>query len=772
MPRSVVTGGAGFLGSHLCERLLAEGHSVVAVDNLLTGSRDNLKGLRKNPKFTFVRQDVTEELTIPGKVDFVLHFASAASPVDYARFGIQTLKANALGTHRTLGLAKAKKARYLLASTSEVYGDPEVNPQPETYWGHVNPIGPRSVYDEGKRFAEALSMAYHHRHNLPVRVVRIFNSIVGTEPVWLLNDHRLHLEPIERYFDGRKPGASVFVPCFDPSDGRVKTFWASAVLQIPFQGLVYTLTTTYGRSVTVTGDHSVFTHDSSMRPRPIPVSRLKRGMRIAVPARLDIPTVDVKQIDIARHIIETEPEPTLWEFDLWDSTFRRQIVQKRVEIFHYLIKRLRPKIPGSAYASVTRWKRSGCVPLAIVKAFGLTWTNQSRISCSSGPRPALAMKNRVRITNDVLWLLGLYLAEGCRSCSSKSYHVTLASDGEYIRRASKIIESGFGVHVGQVPYTPGGCPSAHVSSKAFAWALARTLGLGEKRVPSWILQLPLERAKHFLQGYNDGDGTHSGKYLGRRIDFTTSSLDLANDLRVLLLKFGVVAAIGRYTTTYKQMYGDRRFPFYRISLRGLSTYDILRWDRGLAQTIQRKRTGDIVWAQVKHIIRKRYKGFVYDLSVPGAENFVAGEGVFCHNTYGPRMRLSDGRVIPNFIGQALGGQPLTVYGDGSQTRSFCFVDDLIEGIWRLLTADAVDGPVNLGNPDERTIGDMAAIIQKLMGKEVGLLHKPLPPDDPKVRCPDITKARKILGWEPKVPLEDGLRRTIAFYREQGPATRR
>ncbi len=313
MPRSVVTGGAGFLGSHLCERLVAEGHRVVAVDNLLTGSRANLKELLRNPKFTFLKQDVTEELTIPRTVDYVLHFASAASPVDYAKYGIQTLKANALGTHKTLGLAKAKKARFLLASTSEVYGDPEVNPQPETYWGHVNPIGPRSVYDEGKRFAEAMAMAYHHRHGIDVRIARIFN-------------------------------------CF-----------------------------------------------------------------------------------------------------------------------------------------------------------------------------------------------------------------------------------------------------------------------------------------------------------------------------------------------------------------------------------------------------------------------------------GPRLRLDDGRVIPNFVGQALRGEPLTVYGDGSQTRSFCYVDDLIEGIWRLLTAPAVDGPVNIGNPEERTVAEMAAIVQRVMGKQVGVVHKPLPPDDPKVRCPDITKARTVLGWEPKVSLEDGLRRTIAFFQERAKA---
>lgn len=306
MTRTVVTGGAGFLGSHLCERLLKEGHEVVCVDNLLTGTEANLASFRKDPHFTFLRHNVTEDLFLDGPVDFVVHMASAASPVDYAKYGIETLKANALGTHKMLGLAKAKSAVFLLASTSEVYGDPEVNPQPETYWGHVNPIGPRSVYDEGKRFAEALTMAYHYRHGLEVRIARIFNS------------------------------------------------------------------------------------------------------------------------------------------------------------------------------------------------------------------------------------------------------------------------------------------------------------------------------------------------------------------------------------------------------------------------------------------------------------------------YGERMRLNDGRVIPNFIGQILQGKPLTIHGDGKQTRSFCYVDDLIEGIWRLLKSKETS-PVNLGNPDERTILELAELVQKVAGKHVGIVHTPADPEDPHVRCPDIAKARKVLKWEPKVPLEDGLRRTCEYF---------
>ncbi|HEX2040400.1 MAG TPA: UDP-glucuronic acid decarboxylase family protein [Acidimicrobiales bacterium] len=174
--RVVVTGGAGFLGSHLCRRLLERGDEVVAVDNLVTGDLDNVADLFGREGFTFVRHDVSNFVHVPGPVDAVLHFASPASPRDYLELPIQTLKVGSLGTHNLLGLAKDKGARFLLASTSEVYGDPQVHPQPETYWGHVNPVGPRGVYDEAKRFAEAMTMAYHSAHGVDVRIARIFNT--------------------------------------------------------------------------------------------------------------------------------------------------------------------------------------------------------------------------------------------------------------------------------------------------------------------------------------------------------------------------------------------------------------------------------------------------------------------------------------------------------------------------------------------------------------------------------------------------------------------
>lgn len=173
---SVVTGGAGFLGSHLCERLIAEGHYVVCIDNLITGDVANIAHLFGSERFRFVKHDVTEYMFIDGQVDNILHFASPASPIDYLKLPIQTLKVGSLGTHKALGLAKAKKAKFLLASTSEVYGDPLVHPQDESYWGNVNPIGLRGVYDEAKRFAEALTMAYHRYHGLETRIVRIFNT--------------------------------------------------------------------------------------------------------------------------------------------------------------------------------------------------------------------------------------------------------------------------------------------------------------------------------------------------------------------------------------------------------------------------------------------------------------------------------------------------------------------------------------------------------------------------------------------------------------------
>ncbi|TDJ75264.1 MAG: SDR family oxidoreductase [Planctomycetota bacterium] len=199
-PRALITGGAGFLGSHLCERFLAEGYEVICMDNLITGDLQNIEHLFADPYFHFEKRDVTEYIHVVGELDAILHFASPASPIDYLEFPIQTLKVGSLGTHKALGLAHAKQARFLLASTSECYGDPLVHPQSEDYWGNVNPVGPRGVYDEAKRFAEAMTMAYHRFHGVATRIVRIFNTY---GPRMRLNDGRALPAFMSQAIEGR-----------------------------------------------------------------------------------------------------------------------------------------------------------------------------------------------------------------------------------------------------------------------------------------------------------------------------------------------------------------------------------------------------------------------------------------------------------------------------------------------------------------------------------------------------------------------------------------
>lgn len=234
--RILITGGAGFIGSHLCDYYITHGHTVIAMDNLITGSLDNIAHLRDNPRFSFIHHDVTNYIDVDGPLDAILHFASPASPKSYLDYPIQTLKVGSLGTHNALGLAKSKNARFLLASTSEVYGDPQVHPQREDYWGHVNPIGPRGVYDEAKRFAEAITLAYHRTHQLETRIVRIFNTY---GPRMQLDDGRvvpnfigqaLRGEPLTVHGEGSQTRSFTFVS--DLVEGITRLFESNEILPV------------------------------------------------------------------------------------------------------------------------------------------------------------------------------------------------------------------------------------------------------------------------------------------------------------------------------------------------------------------------------------------------------------------------------------------------------------------------------------------------------------------------------------------------------------
>ena len=293
--RVLVTGAAGFLGSHLCDRLLAEDHRVVGMDNFLTGNPANIAHLRKHPSFQFVLHDVANFVEVQGPLDGVLHFASPASPVDYLDYPIQTLKVGSLGTHKALGLSRSKGARFLLASTSEVYGDPLVHPQPESYWGNVNPVGPRGVYDEAKRFAEALTMAYHRYHKLDTRIVRIFNTY---GPRMRPKDGRvvsnfivqaIKGDPLTVYGDGSQTRSFCYVD--DLIDGIVRLFERG------------------GSDPTNIGNP----HEFTVRQLAEIVLRLtgSRSTIVAQPLPTDDPKVRQPDIRHARQTLDWEPRVSL-----------------------------------------------------------------------------------------------------------------------------------------------------------------------------------------------------------------------------------------------------------------------------------------------------------------------------------------------------------------------------------------------------------------------------------------------------------------------------
>jgi UDP-glucuronate decarboxylase len=788
MPTSLVTGGAGFLGSHLCDRLLERGHRVICVDSLDTGSLKNISHIREG-EFRFEMLDITSHYEIDEPVDFVYHMASPASPIDYARLPLHTLKVGAYGTHNTLGLAKAKRARFLLASTSEVYGDPLVHPQPETYWGNVNPIGPRGVYDEAKRYAEALSMAYLRQQGVDTAIARIFNSITADEQVLYDDGRELRRESVEELafrLAGRAvpavhagQGAGALAPAELPTgteypltDVRVPAFAdgghmvcapASALIAHPTDQRCFEVTTGYGRSIKVTGDHSVFVEGELGEPEAKPVAQLELGERIAVARRIHVPERDRTEVSMLEVWRFAEGDP--WSLYVEAPGLGALAWAQRRDLFGLLVSERRndgPNWRNGARTKLIRMRESNRLPLPILQRVTERIPDGASVRMRVPGRSA-SLPARIEITDDFLWLLGVYVAAGCMLEQGRHALVALGGGEELLDRAQGIIERSLGLQAVRPALSDRRAGALLVHSKLLLRLLDH-LGFdgNRKRIPGWILGLPLSRLKWFIEGYREGDPVHSGEKLApaKRHEFSTVHDELKDDLVVAFARFGLVPAVGGYSS--RERTGQSECPFWRLTLCNVRPWSPLSWDRGVEQRLNARCDKDLVWAAVNDIREIDATPLVYDFSVPGLENFWAGTGVLAHNTFGPRMRPHDGRAIPTFLRQALSDKPLTVFGDGSQTRSFCYVDDLVRGLIGLVESGVHD-PVNIGNPNEMTLLEMANLVVEVTGSRSEIVFEALPIDDPQVRQPDITRARDLLGWEPEIEIRDGLRRTIDQY---------
>jgi UDP-glucuronate decarboxylase len=766
--RIVVTGGAGFLGSHLCDRLLERGDEVVALDNLITGNVANIEHLFGTPGFTFVEHDVSRFIWVPGPVDAVLHFASPASPKDYLEMPIQTLKVGSLGTHNGLGLAKDKGATFFIASTSEVYGDPQVHPQTEEYWGHVNPVGPRGVYDEAKRFAEAMTMAYHTHHGLDVKIVRIFNSILGDEQV-LFDDgevlHRCRADELHARLGDAVDLEGWSVPAFG-SDGRIGSAETSAFVGHPTDATCFEVRTQYGRSIRVTGDHSLFVRGDDGIPVAKPVSALTTDDRVAIAKRIAVPERDRSFVRMTEVWDAAGGDP--WMLLVRGDGLGDVAWTRRRELFDILAARRRPDSPvwrSILWGEIARHHERDQLPLAALRLLGLDVPPGSRVRLRT-PGKSHDIPELIHLDDDLLWALGLWIAEGTWvEDRPKNACIIWSCEDHLLDRVEKVLDRQLELPATRTPGSPKRAASLRVNSSLLL-TLLRHLGFGPgpRTIPGWILGLPLERLGQVLEGYREGDGVHSGAKFEEAIrhEFSTTSVGLKDDLIVALARFGICPSVGRYETTNRAVSGDRRFAFWRITVPRVEPWSPLEWHRGVHQTMQCPSDEDLVWAAVKSIEPIEATPLVYDFCVPGLENFWAGSGVMAHNTFGPRMRPKDGRVVSNFIMQALQGDPITIYGDGTQTRSFCYVDDEVAGFLALLDSDET-GPINIGNPGEFTMVELAELVLEITGSSSEIVHEPLPVDDPTQRKPDITKARELLGWEPRVDLREGLTRTIEHF---------
>nr|WP_293120628.1 GDP-mannose 4,6-dehydratase [Okeania sp. SIO1I7] len=557
--------------------------------------------------------------------------------------------------------------------------------------------------------------------------------MTGDQKVLYYIGEKLYYESFVECYDRINGDISnVSVPCFDENSKTVikpiSAIWKHHVKKKGYQ-----IKTVWGKQIKITEDHSLFTRDNNDQPQAVFGNDLKVGDEIGVPSYISFLEQPLQQFYITDKIsiqeeISVESEETISYIEKYGDKIREYLLARGVN-------------PEQLYSILKSYEAKNQIPWHLWEYLELPLSQKEKICYLSSK----AIKNWIGNIEDFLWLLGFYVAQG----SLIDNELLFKGGAEKLAKLIEIVERIFDC---QCETKVEG--SISIKSKILIDFIGEGLNFGktEKDIPNWILQLPKKQLISFLQGLNEGNNVVENQ-LKSKIEFKSDSQAIAEKLVLILAKFGLVANVSEIEQNY------------RIIVEGLEDNNIENLSN-IQQKISAKSTGDIVWAKIESIEEFEIDDYVYDFSVPNYENFIGGSyGIFAHNTYGPRMLENDGRVVSNFIAQALKGIPLTVYGDGSQTRSFCYVSDLVEGFIRLMNQDFI-GPVNIGNPGEYTILELAQKIQQMVNPDAEITYKPLPQDDPKQRQPDITRAKKYLGWEPTVPLQDGLKLTIEDFRER------
>ncbi|MQL74747.1 hypothetical protein Taro_007114, partial [Colocasia esculenta] len=777
--RILVTGGAGFIGSHLVDRLMEnEKNEVIVVDNFFTGSKDNLRKWIGHPRFELIRHDVTETLLV--EVDQIYHLACPASPIFYKYNPVKTIKTNVIGTLNMLGLAKRVGARILLTSTSEVYGDPLEHPQKEEYWGNVNPIGVRSCYDEGKRVAETLMFDYHRQHGIEIRIARIFNTY---GPRMNIDDGRVVSNFIAQALRGehltvQAPGTQTRSFCYvsDMVDGLIRLMEGEHTGPINL------------------GNPGEFTMMEL-------AETVKELIDPSVPVKIvdntpDDPRQRKPDITKAKELLGWEPKITLRQgLPLMEEDFRQRLV-----------------FPGDVSdldsdRGVGRAVAGGCAA-AWVRVIGgellgfrlpgrhhqLAHHVRVLLFCVCSKRVQLAAFALLRFW--VLLIRSRPVGAGGSGVSSPAYM--------FVRHLcclwfcpSRIQRSCFGLLLLEIL----GCMVIwfYLLVSKLSKAMAKEASNGEQRAvtkppptPS-----PLRFSKFFqanLRILVTGGAGFIGSHLVDRLmeneknevivvdNFFTGSKDNLRKWighpRFELIRHDVTEPLLVEVDQIYHLACPASPIFYKynpvktIKTNVIGTLNMLGLAKRVGARILLTSTSEVYGDPLEHPQKEEYWGNVnpigvrscYDEGKRVAETLMFDyhrqHGIEIRiarifNTYGPRMNIDDGRVVSNFIAQALRGEHLTVQAPGTQTRSFCYVSDMVDGLIRLMEGKHT-GPINVGNPGEFTMMELAETVKELINPSVPVKIVDNTPDDPRQRKPDITKAKELLRWEPKISLRQGL----------------